>query len=355
MVFMRAFFRGLLLLVILISIAVWVLAATFQMTLLNRDTVKQWGEQSGAYGKLVETLEINQVDATGLVSGDMLRRAIGETFTSGYIQEQTEVIVDAAYDWVDGEASEISYTIPIHERRDEFIGNLAGVIEEKVQDLPQCGGSLSLNEECIPRAYTAETYAMSVAERTAEDSDLFEEPITSADAEPVDAVKTLPTLASLTSMAVWVLPIVVVLTGIGYVLLSKNWRLGLTNLGKRFVFSSATLVIIGALAWLFGSSVDLGTRLFGGSDATLIAMVVEPILQQAVVSVGMWLTIVAGGVVLVGIILWIIGAVLQRRSGGTPDGGEAVPASSSPTVSSSDMAQSQPTNRPPTPPKPMNF
>lgn len=314
MVYMRAFFRGLVLLILLISVALWVLAATLQMTLLNRDTVKQWGAESGAYEKLVETLEINQVDATGMVSGDMLRQAIGRTFTPTYIQEQTEVIVDAAYDWVDGSATEITYTIPIHERRDEFIANLAAVIEEKVQGLPQCGGSLSLNDDCIPRAYTVETYAMSVAEQTAKDSELFEEPLTSIDAEPIDAVKALPILASFTAMAVWLLPIVIVLAGAGYVLLSKEWRRGIINLGKRFVFSSTTLVVIGALAWIFGGSVDLGTRLFGGSDATLIAMVVEPILQQAVVSIGMWLTIFAGAVLLIGLILWIVGAILQRRA-----------------------------------------
>jgi hypothetical protein len=316
MVFLRAFLRGIVLLVIILAIALWTFATTLQMTLLNRQTVKVWGEQSGAYGKLVDTLEIRQVDATGLVSGDMLRQAIGTTFPPDYVQEQAEMIVDATYDWIDGDASQIAYTIPLHERQNDFIENLSQVLKERVQSLPQCSGSLSMNVECIPRAYTVESYARSVAEQTADDSDLFEEPLTSGDMRPVDAVAVLPTLENASAMGVWALPIVIVLGGVVYVALSRQWRAGIANLGKRFVFSSLTLVVVGLLGWVFGGSLRLGARLFGGSDETLIATVVEPILQQAISSIGMWLTIAAGSVVVVGVILWIVGYVLQRRGGG---------------------------------------
>lgn len=314
MVFMRAFFRGIILFLLLIAMAVWVIAATLQMTLLNRDIVKGWIQQSGAYENVVDTLEIRQIDATGLVKSDMLRGAIDATFPPASIQGHTEVVIDAVYDWVDGKAPAITYTIPLQEHRDDFVKNLAVLIEEKVQDLPPCSGALSVNEECVPRAYTVESYAQSIAQQTANDSDLFEEPISSNDVQLNDTVATLPTLANASQLASWVLPIFIVIAGVGYVLLSRTWQQGLMNLGKRFVFSSAFLVVVGALAWVFGGSLDLATRLFGGSDETIVATVVEPIVQGAISSVGMWLTLTAGSMLLAGVILWVVGYMLYRKS-----------------------------------------
>jgi len=313
MVFMRTFFRGLILFVILISVALWAVAATLQTTLLNRSAMKMWVQESGAYENVIDTIEIRQIDATGIVTSEMLRLAIGKVITPDFIQNKTEVVIDAVYDWLQGDAPQIVYEIPIQERRVDFITHLGKLLEQKLQQLPACSGSVSLSQQCIPRAYTLETYAASIAKQTAEDSDLFEKPITSENTELLGALKQLPAIASMNQMAVWVLPIVIALGAVGYVALSQKWRIGIANLGKRFVFSSASLVVIGAIAWIFGGSLDLGARLFAGSDAALLAVVVEPILQQAIAAIGMWLTIFAGCFVLLGTVLWVIGYVLLRK------------------------------------------
>lgn len=313
MVFMRTFFRGFLLLIVLASIVLWVVAATLQATILSRDAMKSWIQNSGAYENIVDTIEIRQIDESGVVTSEMLRKAIGIVVTPAFIQKQTEGVVDVVYNWVEGKAPGITYSIPIHEQRSKFIEELGGLIEEKMSALPQCASSMSMAQACIPRAYTLETYALSMAKQTAEDSDLFEEPISSGETEWISTLQQLPMLASLSATAVWLLPIVVVLCSCAYVALSSRWYLGVSNLGKRFVFGSVTLVVIGVLAWIFGGSLDLAARLFGGSDAALIATVVEPILQQAIAAIGMWLTIFAGSIVVVGVILWIVGYLLQRR------------------------------------------
>lgn len=313
MVFLRTFSRGLVLFIVLISVALWVVAATLQATVFDRGAMKTWARDSGAYENIVDTIEIRQVDATGVVTSEMLRSAIGATVTPDYLQKHSEIVVDAIYDWVEGDTSEIAYEIPLQEQRTEFVVQLGKLVEEKLQQLPACTGLVSRSQQCIPRAYTLETYAASIAKQTAEDSDLFEKPITSEDIKLVQTLQQLPLFDSLSQTAVWTLPIVIALGGAAYVALSQKWRLGIANLGKRFVFSCASLVVVGGVAWLFGGSLDLGARLFGGSDATLLAVVVEPILQKAIASIGVWLTIFAGGFVLLGIILWIIGYVLLRR------------------------------------------
>jgi hypothetical protein len=350
MVFMRAFFRGLVLLVILVSVALWVVAATLQMTLFNRETVKQWASESGAYENIIDTIEIRQVDATGIVTSEMLRTAIGAVITPEYIQTQTEKVIDVAYNWLEGDTPKISYSIPINEQQKDFIRELGLLLQKEMRTLPECSGSISFSEPCIPRAYTLETYATSVARQTAEDSDLFEKPITSETIEVINALKQLPALAALSAIASWALPIVIVVLGAGYVALSRTWRQGLVNLGKRLVFSSATLVVIGGLAWFLGGSLDLGARLFGGSDAAIVTTVVEPILQQAVASAGMWLTIASGSVVLLGVILWIVGYLLQRRGGK----GNMASAKTSSSVSVAPRTPNRPSSSTP-PSRPMNF
>lgn len=315
MVFIRAFFRGLVLLIILLAVAGWTFAATLQSTLFHRETVKSWVEKSGAYENVVKTIEIRQVDATGKVDDAMLREAIGATFPPAYIQEQTEVAIDAAYNWLKGDASGISYSIPIHEKRNDFVNNLATLLETKLQNVPQCSSSFDISVECIPRTYTLETYAASIAKQTADDSDLFEEPITSGDMQPAGAISSLPVLARMTATMMWLLPLVIILGGVAYVALSHERLKAVATIGTRLVFGSFLLVVIGVLGWAFGGSLDLASRLFGGSDTTLVAMLVEPVMQQAVVSVGMWLTMWSGSVILFGIILWVVGYILQRRAG----------------------------------------
>jgi len=349
MVFLRAFFRGLLLLIILVSVALWTVAATLQMTLFNRETVKGWVQKSGAYENIVDTIEIRQVDVTGIVTSEMLRGAIGAVITPAYIQKQAEGVLDAAYNWLDGSAPAITYSIPIHEQRGSFIEHLGKQLEEKLRSLPQCSGISSFSQPCIPRAYTVETYAASIAKQTAEDSDLFEKPIVSDTAQLVSALQQLPPLVALSAIATWLLPIVIALCGGAYVALSRKWRQGIANLGKRLVFSSATLVVIGVLAWVFGGSLNLGARLFGGSDMAIITAVVEPLLEQGVTSVGMWLAIYSGSVVLIGMLLWVIGYTLQRRRRrGSNNDAKTSPATPKPIA--------RPPSAGPTPPrKPMSF
>lgn len=350
MVFLRAFFRGLLLLIILVSVALWTVAATLQMTLFNRETVKGWVQDSGAYNNVIDTIEIRQVDATGIVTSEMLRKAIGAVVTPAYIQKQTESVIDIAYNWLDGDAPAITYSIPIHEQQGNFIEHLGKQLEEKLRSLPQCSGISSFSQPCIPRAYTVETYAASIAKQTAEDSDLFEKPIISDTVQLVSTLQQLPPLVAMSAAATWLLPIVIALCGGAYVALSRKWWQGIANLGKRLVFSSVALAVIGVLAWVFGGSLDLGSRLFGGSDMAIVTAVVEPLLKQGVVSVGMWLAIYSSSVVLVGILLWVIGYILQRRSKKNSNAEMKTPSvAPKPTV--------QPPSSRPTPPprKPMSF
>jgi hypothetical protein len=314
MVFMRAFFRGILLFLLLVAVAVWSVAMTLQMTLLNSDTVKGWVQQSGAYENIIDTLEIRQIDATGVVESSMLREAIKRAVPPAYIQTQTERVIDGAFVWIEGKAPAFTYDIPIHESRGEFIKQLGQLVEEKVKTLPRCTGSLGLSVECIPGAYTAGSYALSIANQTAQDSHLFEQPLTSKDTQQfIQTINMLPMIAAVSQTLSWMLPILIVLAGAGFVFLSQTWRIGMTRLGKQLVAGVTALVVLGGLLWTFGASTDLASRLFGGSDVALIAKVVEPIVRQAVVSIGMWLTIAAGSILVVGVVLWVIGSLLQRR------------------------------------------
>jgi hypothetical protein len=362
MVFLRAMLRGLIVLVIILSIAVWTMAATLQMTLLNRDTVKMWGEQSGAYDSLISTLDIREADATGMVDSAMLRDAISKTYTPSYIQEQAEMVIDATYDWTESKEEEIAFSIPIQERRDDFVTNLAALLQPKIENLPKCGSSLSLSDECMPQSYTAATYATSIAEQTANDSDLFEEPLTQASPETSLPVQNdaIPTYVGYITMASWLLPLVILLGAGAFIALSSERLKGMVIIGRRLVFSSLVLMLLGAIAWMFGGSLQLGAGVVDGSDPTLVTAVVQPLLREAIPSIGMWLAVFSGSVVLLGIVLWVIGYLLQRRADRSgPMGGDSVRdmlvQAPAPKPIAPPPAQ-PPQSRPPMPPKrPMNF
>src|SRR5690349_5829542 len=80
------------------ALSAWILVATLQVTILNRDVVKSWLATSGVYnqalGNLVQ-VSTNNSGTDTLITGTVLQNTLNKTFPASYIQQNTNKVIDA--------------------------------------------------------------------------------------------------------------------------------------------------------------------------------------------------------------------------------------------------------------------
>src|SRR3954470_20451181 len=119
------------------AISGFVSLLTLKTTIMDRDVVKDWFSESKIYdGKLISALapaatgEDNQQLQAGIsVSPDTVKTALNATFTPDFVRTQSENIITNAYDWAEGKVPEFTFSIPVDQKRDELIAQLAQAIE----------------------------------------------------------------------------------------------------------------------------------------------------------------------------------------------------------------------------------
>ncbi len=313
--------RGLLLTIITASISLWVATMTLQNTLLNREVVKGWLANSGAYDHVLDSvLNLQNIgqDSQGLDQA-ALKKALADTLTPSFIKTVTEKGLDGTYDWLEGKADKISFSIPVGDKRDQLQKELQAAIEPQLKNLPACtGGFTGLSSQeikCLPPGSDVHEAAASAAKQAVEGSDFLTKPITeeSLDQSGLQNIAWLPILVQdLGPMSIG-LPIIAAICGLVYVFIGDKKLRSLRTLSGHVLFGSALGTVAGGLIWYFGGKVQLESSEASG-PVDILQYVVQPIIYQAAPSIGFWLTVFAGSIALVSGITWLILLILGKRA-----------------------------------------
>jgi hypothetical protein len=318
--FLRGLGRWLVSLAIGLLLAGWITSAVMQASLLNRDTVKGWLATSGVYDNALKsffTLESNQ----GLATSADIQKAFDATFPPSYVKQQTEVALDATYDWIDGKKTGVSFSIPVKDRREAFRANLIKQIEPRVAALPACPTRVNpsvTNPTCIPQGMNASDFTTQSL-RLNDESDFLNAPITpqslSMSGVQPPNLSQLPAIASAVRTAVFALPAAVIVLGICYVLLSDSKLRGLGVVGRR-VFWQGLLVLTGGMIIWFGStSINLVGATEGG-DAQQMAIaqnILNPIVRTILPDAGRLFALFGGIVAAAGGAAWLASFIIRRK------------------------------------------
>jgi hypothetical protein len=287
---------------------------------LNRQVVKSWLANSGVYEKALRsffTLDSNQ----GIATKEDIQKAFDVTFPPSYIQQQTNVILDATYDWIDGKQPAIVFSIPIKEKRDAFTANLTSQIEPRIAALPQCTTRTSPATDvptCLPQGVKASDYTSQLL-RLSDSDDFLAKPITpqllAQSGQPLPNISALPTYANYIRTLTAALPVGILLCAAAYVLLSDSKLRGLAMVSRRTFFHGLFVAVAGGLLWWFGASLDLGVT-SQGADAQQIAVVkniLNPLMRHVLPDLGRAIILYSGIVTLVGGIGWLTAFIFRRR------------------------------------------
>lgn len=323
--------RWLLALVIGAAIGMWIFAATVNATVANREVVKNWLAKSGAYEKILEHgdkfVRVDESQANGIVTTDDLQKAFVKTYNATYLRDSINTVIDATYDWMDGTAQAITFTIPVQEKSAEFNQNLMDQIMPKLLALPQCTGRIQTTTQitCLPPGVEPIDYAEQLTK-----TQLIKDPITHESFKDafrdVPNTNMLPQGVALIHTLVWALPLASLILAAIYVVASPNKLRGVIHIARQLTISASITLIGGLFLWLASSSINLAT----GVDEQQLAIanaVVNPLARTVLPDVGMALSLYSGLIVIIAGTTWLGVTIWRHKRNSQPPttGGPSVP------------------------------
>lgn len=290
-----------------------------QQTLLNRDTVKGWLATSGAYDNLVPSY-IKPSTSTGVATNQDVQAAIDNTFTPNYVKQEAEAAIDATYDWIDGKKQTIDFSIPVQDKRQDFINNLITQIEPRLAKLPRCPTRTSPDTAvptCIPQGMSAHDLAAQVTQ-LADGNTFLNQPLTQDNIGQsglqLPNMNYLPKYASYIRTLATVLPLLILLCAAGYILLSTDKLRGWATMSRRLFFQTILIAVLGGVMWYIGSSIDISAATQGDQQNTAVVKnIVNPVLQHVLPDISKALVFSAGGIALVAVLSWLTAFILRRN------------------------------------------
>lgn len=302
------------------ALSAWIFVATLQVTVLDRGVVKSWLATSGVYnqalGNLVQ-VSTNNATTDSLVTGTVLQNALNKTFPPSYLQQNTNTVIDATYDWLEGKKNTITFNIPVQQKATEFSSNLANELEPVIAKLPTCGAftiQSTVAATCIPKGISAANYAKQLTQ-PADSSDFLNTPLTQDNlGKGAPQYGALPAVVQWNHTLFWLLPIAWAVLGALYVLLSQDKLRGMSNVGRQATINSAITLAGGLLLWYASTSVDLSATLGQGDaqQSAIVKAIINPLARTILPDVSKALSLFSAIVFVIGLALWL-GTFLWRR------------------------------------------
>lgn len=307
-----------------LCLGAWILVACMQATVLDRQTAKHWLADSHVFDNgfilQVETAEASA--GASLVTPEMAKTALNQTFDGAYVKTSANVMIDATYDWLEGKADAIRFSIPVQEKADEFAKNMQALIEPELAALPACTSRLSNADSdqitCLPRGVTAADFAAQIT-RLSKDSDFLKAPLTQDTVKDISEANfsdldELPAGVQSAHILFWSLPVVLLLLAGAFVLISRDRLTGLKEMGKQLVFSTVIPLLTGLVLWLGTSALDLSNLVDNTNPAEMAtaASILNGLAHIILPDIGQTMSLFAGLVMALGVTIWV-GVAFWRK------------------------------------------
>lgn len=249
-----------------------------------------------------------------------VQQALKEAVPPAFLQRSSEQALDSVYSWVQGNASELNFSIDLNPVKTDFANNIARYVRQKLDALPPCTHLIApptTSEEvlamtCMPRGISSVTIA-NTARQEALDSRLFSEnntisPSTLKDRQGnplTDRLAFIPTLHRYYVLSLYVLPLFAVVCAVAIFFWSITKRAGIKRIGWLLISAGIVSMIIAAIEVWF---LHTGATLLGMPAATspTIQDKLFFILETLASNLRSWWFGFGAGYALLGIVLLII-------------------------------------------------
>jgi len=323
---LRPLLVGLAGFICIMSVSGFVSLLALRTSIMDREVAKDWLNASKIYdGKIISALvqtagiEGNHSDLQGAdsnTSSDALKIALNATFTPDFVRTQVEGIIDNAYNWSEGKTSEFTFSVPLNQKRDTLIQQLAKAIEPQIAALPTCQSAQPMQQlTCRPPGLTIEQSANLLATQSIDESGMFTAPITNesivknqqqqnSQKSDDSLMAQLPIIRASIDMLLIILPITAAISITIIILGTRSGsRLAAMSRLSRHIFFSVLLIFIPAiiLMWVAKNS-DFGlSALLSGQISELVV----PLFKIVVAGISSKLALLSGIACIVSVLAWI--------------------------------------------------
>ncbi len=262
---LRRFGLGIVGIVLFTSLIGTAWADVAARTIGKRDTIKTWLIESKFYDNVtnaaLEGLRSVKGEESGSVPVDdpELQAQIRAIFTSDFLRENIENVLDGTYNWLEGEVDKPDFAIDLSTIKSRVATALGQYAAKRAEGLPACTIPQpefdALNTNCVPKGLTGGEIANMVETEFLNNPDFIKQEVVTADnfnvgengQKPIDF--TNPKLENIrrayqfSSWAAPILAFLALLSACAIVLLSSTRRAGMRRAGILTVGAGVVLGI----------------------------------------------------------------------------------------------------------------
>jgi hypothetical protein len=292
-------------------------------------TVKNALTDSGAYTVLVNnTLSQKQGELSAYLPVDQpeVQKAVEDAFSTSYLQRTTEHNIDATYAWIHGDTAKPRYSADLSEPKQALANNISQLVNQKLAGLPACTKLVVpttlddiLNLTCRPVGFSTE-YLTSAAQSAVEQSSLFDQVVapvlTLQDKQGkslTDSLSILPTVYHYFVISLFVMPVILVLSGLAVIFGGETKRQGVKRIARSLIVTGILTVLLSFLAvWLLGKAAGLAAG--SSSDLILVEGKIVEIAHIIGRQLRNWLAGIGGGYAGLGIVMLVGMYLLGKKT-----------------------------------------
>lgn len=267
---------------------VW--AAVGQATIRDRTAVKGWFDKSNFYNQIVDVVlekakDSGKNSSTGSlpINDPQIQAVAKQAFNPAFLKSSVEGALDGSYNWLDGSAQDINFSIDLTNAKQQLIGGLGTYVTNKVAALPVCASERvandfdAFNAACRPAALTAEA-AGKQTETELLKQDFLKDPVLTASSfkvkdsngneQPITKDEKAQAVRSVyqgSSALPYILMAVALILALGIVFISSEKRKGLRRIGYVLASNGILLVVFYILLSI---GVGMATKKLVTSSAT---------------------------------------------------------------------------------------
>jgi hypothetical protein len=304
-------------------------------TIHNRDTVKGWLNDSSFYDTVADTVLDNVKDESGRQGDDIpvddarVKTIVKQVFSPDFLKQNSEAILDSTYAWLNGDSNTLSFSVDLSSARQQLATSLGAYATEKAAALPACTAATQITGDfdafkatCLPPGVTAQAAGQEVTSQLLENDEFLNKTTfsgnditindngTSRPFTETDQAKAARKAYQLSSFLPIALAIISLLLALIIFFVSpSHWqglrRIGVTLISNGFILGISYLIVQrlpGAIDKSINTT-DAKGRLISNIVRTIAADLKEPLLAFTI------------GFIALGIILIVLGAVLNGRKG----------------------------------------
>jgi len=266
------------------------------------EKVKTILASSGIYETVVPGLldEAGQISSGGeqvQLGNAVVRQAAEKTFTPAFVKQNTELVLDSIYNWLDGQTPLPDFNIDLSATRAGFAANVADDVEAQLAALPACPAGTKAPQDldpfsaaCLPVGIKPASEAAAIEQNINSGSGFLDQPVITSDSVKTqdnnvslftNQLKDIPEVYQKLKLAPLVVGILALLLLAAIILLSSSKRKGLRRVG-------VILLIVGlfVMGFAYGANrlldqglkqISLGNQVLEDKSKILITELVQEV------------------------------------------------------------------------------